>query len=110
MIAVFEIISAKSTPRYVCNNLRASRLTLKDCLPESKQNRDRWSFSRDEGIRRPNPDFDAASVREELRHMETKRRKINNAIQAANFNHCIELDGDSITISEALEMRRDLTE
>lgn len=33
--------------------------TLKDCLPESKQNRDRFSFNRYEGIRRASPDFDA---------------------------------------------------
>jgi hypothetical protein len=32
--------------------------TLKDCLPESKQNRDRLSFSRNDEIRRPSPDFD----------------------------------------------------
>jgi hypothetical protein len=37
--------------------------TLKDCLPESKQNRDRFSFTRDDGIRRSSPDFDAVSAR-----------------------------------------------
>jgi hypothetical protein len=41
--------------------------TLKDCLPESKQNRDRFSFTRDDGMRRPSPDFDVASARKDLR-------------------------------------------
>ncbi|MBU0988703.1 MAG: hypothetical protein KJ823_00780, partial [Proteobacteria bacterium] len=37
--------------------------TLKDCLPESKQNRDRFSFTRDDGISRPSPDFDLTAAR-----------------------------------------------
>jgi hypothetical protein len=74
--------------------------TLKDCLPESKQNRDRFSFTRDDGIRRPSPDFDAASARNELRKIENKRRKLNSSIQQANFNHFINFNGDSINLSE----------
>jgi len=84
--------------------------TLKDCLPESKQNRDRFSFTRDDGIRRPSPDFDAASARNELRKIENKRRKLNSSIQQANFNHFINFNGDSINLSEALEMRKALNE
>jgi len=83
--------------------------TLKDCLPESKQNRDRLSFSRDE-IRRPSPDFDAVSARKELRKIEIKRRKLNSSIQRENFNHLIDFNGDSISLSEALEMRKALNE
>ena len=42
--------------------------TFKDCLPETKQNRDRWSFSRDDdGRRRRSPDFEVADVRRQLR-------------------------------------------
>ena len=84
--------------------------TLKDCLPESKQNRDRFSFTRDDGIHRPSPDFDAASARNELRKIENKRRKLNSSIQQANFNHFINFNGDSINLSEALEMRKALNE
>jgi hypothetical protein len=84
--------------------------TLKDCLPESKQNRDRFSFTRDDGIRRPSPDFDAASARNELRKIENKRRKLNSSIQQANFNHFINFNGDSINLSETLEMRKALNE
>ncbi|MDL1964285.1 MAG: hypothetical protein LWW98_08150 [Deltaproteobacteria bacterium] len=84
--------------------------TLKDCLPESKQNRDRFSFTQDDGIRRPSPDFDAASARNELRKIENKRRKLNSSIQQANFNHFINFNGDSINLSEALEIRKALNE
>ncbi len=84
--------------------------TLKDCLPESKQNRDRFSFTRDDGMRRPSPDFDVASARKDLRKIEIKRRKLNSSIQRANFNHFINFNGDSINLSEALEMRKALNE
>lgn len=85
--------------------------TLKNCLPESKQNRDSFSFSRgDDGIRRPSRKFDAASVRKELRNWELKRRKLNSAIQRANFNHLITLNGESLNLSEALEIRKTLNE
>ena len=84
--------------------------TLKDCLPETKQNRDRFSFTRDEGIRRPSPDFDAVSARKELRKLEIKRRKLHNSIQKANFSHAIDFNGDSVTLNEALEIRKALNE
>jgi len=84
--------------------------TLKDCLPESKQNRDSFSFTLDDLIRRPSPDFDVASARKDLRKIEIKRRKLNSSIQRANFNHFITFNGDSINLSEALEMRKALNE
>jgi hypothetical protein len=84
--------------------------TLKDCLPESRQNRDRFSFARDDGICHPSTDFDVASARKDLRKIEIKRRKLNSSIQRANFNHFINFNGDSINLSEALEIRKALNE
>ena len=84
--------------------------TLKDCLPETKQNRDRFSFTRDDGIRRPSPDFDAVTARKELRTLEIKRRKLNSSIQKANFSHTIDIGGDSVNLNEALEIRKALNE
>jgi hypothetical protein len=85
--------------------------TLKDCLPETKQNRERFSFSRDDDVkRRPAPDFDVVTAREQLKKLELKRRKLNSAIQQANFNSPIEFGGNSISISEALEIRKGLNE
>jgi hypothetical protein len=85
--------------------------TLKDCLPETKQNRSRLSFGvNEEGVGRPSPDFDVTSARQSLRKLEFKRRKLNSAIQQANFSHHIEFEGDSINLNEALEVRKALNE
>jgi hypothetical protein len=83
--------------------------TIKDCLPETRRNRDRFSLTReDDGKRRPSPDFNVADVRKQLRKLEVKRRKLNSAIQRANFNHRIEFDGELINLNEALEARKGL--
>jgi hypothetical protein len=85
--------------------------TLKECLPEAKQHRGRFSIVRDDdGQYRPSPDFDVAAVREQLRKLEFKRRKLNSAIQQANFQHQLDLRGETLTLNEALEMRKGLNE
>jgi hypothetical protein len=85
--------------------------TLKNCLPETRQNRDKFIFSRDdEGMRRPSADFDLAEARRKLRKLETKRRKLNSAIQKTNFDYHIDFASESINLSEALETRKGLSE
>ena len=85
--------------------------TLKDCLPETRQNRGRVLFSHDDEVmRRPSSDFDVSEARRELRKLETKRRKLNSAIQESNFNYKIDFSGESINLSEALETRKGLNE
>ena len=85
--------------------------TFKDCLPETKRNRDRFFFSgEDNGRRRPAPDFDIADVRWQLRKLEAKRRKLNSAIQQANFDKQVDFRGESINLIEALEARKELNE
>lgn len=85
--------------------------TLKDCLPETRQNRDRFAFSREDDCRlKPSPDFDVADVRRKLRKLEVKRRKLNSAIQQANFNSRVEFGAESINLNEALETRKSLNE
>jgi len=51
-----------------------------------------------------------ADVRRQLRKLEAKRRKLNNAIQQANFNNLIEFGGESINLNEVLETRKGLNE
>ncbi len=85
--------------------------TIKDTLPETRQNRDRLFFARDDdGRRRPSSDFDMAEIRRQLRKLEVKRRKLNSAIQQANFNSRVEYRGESINLNEALETRKSLNE
>lgn len=84
--------------------------TLKDCLPESRENRGWLRSLRDDEHRRPSPDFDLAKTRDDLRRLEVKRRKLNTAIQQANFGQRLEHGGDSITLSEALEVRKALND
>jgi hypothetical protein len=84
--------------------------TLKDCLPEAKENRGWLRTMRDAEQRRPSPDFDLDTAREAVRRLELKRRKLNGAIQQANFHHQIDHGGETITLSEALETRKSLNE
>jgi len=85
--------------------------TLRDCLPETRQNRDRLSFTReDEGRRRPSPDLDLAEARKNLRNLEFKRRKLNAAIQEINYKHRVDFSGEAMNLNEALEMRKGLNE
>jgi hypothetical protein len=83
--------------------------TLKDCLPEGQQPRDRYAFAHPDGSRsRPSPEFDVAAAREQLRTLEVKRRKLNSAIQQVNFQHQLEIGGETVTLNEALELRKGL--
>lgn len=82
---------------------------LKDCLPESRQNRSRFMFPRDdETVTRPTSEFSVADAREQLRTLEVKRRKLNSAIQSANFETRVAVGGDSMSLVEALEVRKAL--
>lgn len=85
--------------------------TIKECLPESRQNRGKFSFSRDdEGVRRSSPSFDVGEARQQLRKLEHKRRKLNSAIQKTNFDRRIDVGGEGMTLSEALEARKALND
>ena len=83
--------------------------TLKDCLPEARSGRSRFDFGRgDEARYQPSEGFDLAQIREQIRTLEYKRRKLNSAIQAVNFQHRLEVDGEEIHLGEALEIRKGL--
>lgn len=65
-------------------------------------------YRNDEEEKEPADDFDPAEFQEELKKLQTKRVKLNQAIQAANFTTSFEFDGDKITLAEALEIRKNL--
>lgn len=84
--------------------------TLKDCLPETRENRS-WPRSPSDGEhRRPSPDFDLDEARKGIKTLELRRRRLNGAIQEANFAHTIEHGGEAIRLSEALEARKVLSD
>ena len=84
--------------------------TLRDCLPEARQNRDLFSRRDNDFSRRPAPGFSVSEARDQLRTLEFKRRKLNAAIQRANFEHRVEHEGDDMSLTEALETRKALND
>jgi hypothetical protein len=83
--------------------------TLKDCLAKGTGRTGRAALFADEtGKRRPSPDFDMPAARAALRKLEYKRRKLNSAVQQANFAARVEVDGDQLNLLEALELRKAL--
>ena len=86
--------------------------TLRDCLPEARQNRDLFSLPVETttSLRRPAPGFGVSEARDQLRSLEFKRRKLNAAIQRANFEHRVEHGGDDMSLTEALETRKALND
>ncbi len=85
--------------------------TIKGCLPEARENRERLLFSRDDehGFL-PSSEFDVKEARRQIRDLENKKRRLNSAIQKANFNHHIQFQDETIDLSQALEIRKDLDE
>lgn len=85
--------------------------TLRGLLPESRENRDRTLFRGDDGVkRRPVRAFDTTECREELGTLSMKRRKLNNAIQRANFDTRVNAGGQEMSLAEALELRKSVNE
>ena len=77
--------------------------TIEQCLPEN-----RGRGYRDDGTENPSEDFDIEVARKELASLEFRRRKLNTAIQRANFENVIVFGGQEISITEALETRKAL--
>lgn len=85
--------------------------TLRACLPEFKKNRERFSFSSRDDVRlQPSMDFDVNRARKQVQALENKKRRLNSAIQEANFDYQVQFQGDTINLNEALELRKGLNE
>ena len=83
--------------------------TIKSCLKRSASGTrgSMWGAD-DHAKRRPSPDFSVSDERAALRTLEFKRRKLNSAIQKANFEKEILFDGQTINLLEALDVRKAL--
>ncbi len=83
---------------------------LEGVLDEEGRKSDSFLRSREEDIKEPSKDFQPKETEGELKKIQTKRVKLNQAIQEANFSFRIKYNGEEITIAEALEVRKNLNE
>lgn len=82
---------------------------LTACFSKSESCRRGFSLvGDDDETRRPSPDFDSVAVRAAVRALEFKRRKLNSAIQKANFQTEFGFEGETVNVLEALELRKSI--
>lgn len=81
---------------------------LQGLLGESTRKRGLFSDNDDE--REASADFNQKEIEKKLKTLQTKRVKLNQEIQKANFETEVEFGGKKISISEALEIRKNLLE
>lgn len=81
---------------------------IENLIGETDSRRDRLFRHSEEEEREPAAGFDANELGKRLKKIQTKRIKLNQAIQKANFEIQIEFDGETISIAEALEIRKKL--
>ena len=81
---------------------------IEELLEESGSKKERLFRSSDEEEKEPASDFDPNEMRQRLKKLQTKRVKLNQAIQVANFEYKVDHDGEAISLAEALEIRKNL--
>jgi hypothetical protein len=62
----------------------------------------------DKEEKEPAADFNNDVIEKALKKLQTKRVKLNQAIQMANFTTPIQFEGEKISVAEALEIRKRL--
>lgn len=81
---------------------------LKSVLGSSESSRDIFSVRSEHDNKEFDDDFDLKKTEEELKSLETRRVKLNQAIQAVNFTETLLFKDSSIPLAEALEVRKGL--
>ena len=80
--------------------------TLKQFLPENNlYNKNVYSRD-DSNNKEPVDTLDIEDIEKSIDSFQKKRRKLNNAIQACNFNNEIKINNEKMSIAEALELRK----
>ena len=79
---------------------------LENLIEEKRGKRD--FLSREEDELRPAKDFDVKLIQEKLQKLQTKRVKLNQELQLTNLKTTLNYDGNEITLSEALEIKKNL--
>jgi len=80
--------------------------TQKGLLPENRGERNRFSMQEEEVKYYPVDSFDVTGCRDAIKKLELKKRRLNTAIQKTNFLHEIEIQNETMTIAEALDLRK----
>lgn len=73
-----------------------------------EKKKERSFLSRDEDELQYAKDFNVESVQEKLKKLQTKRVKLNQELQAANMKAKITYNGSALTLSESLEVKKNL--
>jgi hypothetical protein len=81
---------------------------LQGVTKESDSKRDRFFSETEDEDREPVADFEQKKLEERLKKLQTKRVKLNQEIQIANFKAQIDYNGEKISIAESLEVRKNL--
>ena len=82
---------------------------LAKLLDEPNSRRERlFSRTSDEGEKEPADEFNQKELEESLKKLKTKRLRLNQEIQSANFNVKIEYKGEKISLMQGLEIRKNL--
>lgn len=79
---------------------------LENLIEEKREKR--GVLSREEDELQPAKDFDVKLIQEKLQKLQTKRVKLNQELQLTNLKTKSNYDGNEITLSEALEIRKNL--
>jgi hypothetical protein len=84
--------------------------SLKALLPERQQSERGFLRREDNERREPADGFDPGNTRERIRKLEYKGRKLNAAVQKVNLANEIDVGGDTMSLAEALELRKGVSQ
>ncbi|KKK87464.1 hypothetical protein LCGC14_2752990, partial [marine sediment metagenome] len=79
---------------------------IKGILEHDTNNRDYFSRSSGDETREYDEEFDYKHFERELKTIETKLVKLNQAIQLSNYGATITFKGEEMSLAEALELRK----
>ncbi len=81
---------------------------LKKLLADQNDKSGGFISRKDDEIKQPVEDFSHAEFEDTLKKVQTKRLKLNHEIQGSNFAVKFNFEGSSISITEALEIRKSI--
>lgn len=86
------------------SEMEARIKTMESLRPEQES---RGFFRERETEIQPAPGFDLAKIEAEIERLKAQRRRLNAAIQEANHRTTVKVDDRTLTLAEALELRKE---